>query len=295
MDIRQASVYFDTVQFQNYDFASETWTGSTFVAQFKESDDFLTIYNAPTRKRMLYCAPGQRPTSPVVRLLTTGEVFMVGALQEDTSFHNTHYRDVYSLHKPQAEAVIIRKTPEGPPSNPGWAIERVVQRTFADVQLRSLDENDSNKVFTHGHMIVILPSNTTLEPHDVVRVSGQMGQDYFVLERYMDSFLVGARAVARGDDRSDIVYRQHTGDLYVAQNNIKQYTNRNVTARIKYLGLDEGFEDLSRNAIQAMVRADFLGVTPRIDDVLIHEGREYTAKNIVRDVSSSEWQITCVY
>ena len=77
----QAARYFDLQDFENFDTATATWTGQVFKGQQKVSDKFSSIYHRPTRKAMLYCANDVTPAS-VIRNVSSGEVFMVGALQE---------------------------------------------------------------------------------------------------------------------------------------------------------------------------------------------------------------------
>lgn len=291
MDLFQATRYFDTLTFQDYDFASESWTGKTFTAQFKESDDFLTIYNAPTRKRMLYCDPSQRPDSPVIRVMTTGEVFIVGALQED-SMHETHYRDVFSLHKPTGTAEVIRRRPEGPPDNPGWAVERVVKRTFADVLLQSILVDERVTLYHHGIMTLILPRETPLEPHDVVRVDGPMGQDYFVLERFVEASMVACRAVARGDQRVNVLYRRFLTRTYTNQQSLPVYDDRQVTLRVVPITKEEVFGDVTADSLKFMVETTFLGLVPTMDDVVQYHGRDYRITRIWHDPSVEEWHLT---
>ena len=218
MDLFMTARYYDLLTFQDYDFAAQDW-GTTFQGQLKRGDQFLTIYHRPTRKRMLYTDGVEKPSSPVIRVVTTGEIFMVGSLQED-SHDNVHYRNIYAMTKPNGEARVYRKAPVGPPGDPGWAVRALVETTWADVELRSLNENEEEALIHHGHVIMTFPQNCQIEPLDTVELDGPLGQTYYALERYIDSSYVNVRAVARGGrveglcvpplDRPDL--RQPTGD-----------------------------------------------------------------------------------
>lgn len=296
MDLFQAAKRFDLLTVEQFDFASNSWTGPRIKAQLKRGDQFLSIYHRPTRKRMLFTSPDQAPSSPVIRIKRTGEIFMVGALQED-AHADVHYRNIYALTKPHARATIIRKIPQGPADNPGWAVPVVVQKTWADVELRSLTEDEDKSVYHHGHVVITTPSNSPLQPHDTIVIGGLLGQEYYVLERYVDSSLVNARAVARGDERIDIVYRQHTGETYDPASGmvLQSYTNRNVTARISPVAEEELKGDIVRDSIKMMVAASFIGIRPRMNDKITYQGHDYKVVKIDHNPLEDEYYVWANY
>ena len=94
--------------------------------------------------------------------METGEIFMIGAMQPD-AHDNTHYRNIYSMTIPNGVATVYRKAPAGPANNPGWAVQDTVETTWADVELRSLNENEDTALIHHGHFVVTLPINSSAE------------------------------------------------------------------------------------------------------------------------------------
>lgn len=291
MDIFQAARYFDLLRFENYDFSSGAWADTYFEGQLKKSDVFQTIYHRPTRKRMLFCAPYQEPASSVVRVCTTGETFMVGALQED-SHQNTHYRNVYALHKPEGPATITRLSPVGPSSNPGWAQRVFVEETFGDVELRSVNENEDNTLNHYGHFFVTLPSNCQVREQDTVVVGGK---DYYVLETYTDSSLCLARAVQHVDPRQNFTYWKYGPDTYSGGHVIPGGTNYNVTGRVGPVDAREIPGDIVATAIQVIIPVSWIGFEPGSDDKITIGTRQYSVYRIYHDFLKDEWVLTLKY
>lgn len=284
-----AAKYYDLLDYQNYDFATSTW-GTTFKGQLKLGDQFLSIYHRPTRKRMLYTDGTNNPSSPVIRVVTTGEIFMVGALQPD-AHDNTHYRNIYSLTKPHGVAQVWRKAPVGPSNNPGWATASVVETTWADVELRSLSEDEESSLLHHGHVVVTLPYNSKVEPLDTITITGVLGQTYYVLERYVDSNLINVRAVARDDELKNMVHRSYTGQTYVNQVVTPAYTNYNVTGRVGSVAQDEQINGITKESIKIFIKADWIGVVPKLKDLFVYAGMTYNVQKVSRDPLTLEWHI----
>ena len=290
MDLFMAAKYYDLVDFQNYNFSTSSW-GTTFKGQLKRGDQFLSIYHRPTRKRMMYTdGVANFPSSPVVRVVTTGEVFMVGALQPDVH-DNTHYRNIYSLTLPNGVAKVYRKAPVGPSNDPGWAVQSLVETTWADVELRSLNENEDTALLHNGHFVVTLPNNSIVEPLDTIEIGGNLGQTYYILERYIDSNLVNARAVARDDELVNFVYKSHTGQTYANQTVTQTYTNYNVTGRVAPVELEEQINGITANSIKVFIKTSWIGVIPKLKDVLVYGGQDFQVKTIKRDPLTTEWHI----
>ena len=291
MDLHQAAAYFDRLSFENYDFSTGDWARTYFQGQLKVSDKFQTIYHRPTRKRMLYCAPGQEPSSPVIRIRNTGEVWMVGALQED-SYQDTHYRSVFALHKPQGLAAITRLAPTGSSGDPGWATSAAVETTWIDFELRSTNENEEGFPFYRSHYFLTLPSNCQVQLYDLITYNGQ---PYFVTDVYDDSSLKLCRAAKHIDPRQNFVYRRRGADIYSGGQVSKSYTDYNVTGRIGPKKNDLGQMSLSSDEIVVRILEGWIGVEPDMEDVIQIYGKDYAIKQILRDPTQQEWSLTVCY
>lgn len=281
--------YFDLVDFQNYDFLSSTWT-TRFKGQLKRGDQFLSIYHRPTRKRMLYTDGTNNPSSSVVRVVTTGEIFMVGAIQPDVH-DNVHYRNIYAMTKPQGIAYVYRKAPTGPANNPGWAVKTLVETTWADVEIRTVNENEELSLIHDGHVILTLPIDTVAQPLDLILIDGLDTQYYRVLERYVDSNLINLRATSQEDELVDFVLKHHTGQSYANQQVIQTYTNYNVTGRVAAVAEEEMLPGYTESVIKIFIKGGWVGVTPSLKDKVVFRGQEYDVRKVVRDPLTLEWHV----
>lgn len=288
MDLFQASKFFDTQYFDQFNFALGDWTLKSLKGQLKKTDSFVEIWNRPTRKRILTCAPGQEPTSPVVRVPNTGEVFMVGAAHKDS--WDGYYRFIAGLHLVQGAAVLRRRAPAGPSNDPGWAVETVVMTTFADAELRSADENQDREIQHYGSFFVFLPANTPVLRNDTVEV---LGRTYFVLEWYYDAGLISARATVEPDARVDFVYISKGTEVYniATQTNTVPETSYNVTGRFKPRDESEQEENVLRKEAEVKILKSWIGVTPKINDVILYAGLRYEVEEVDQNALQDEWYL----
>lgn len=291
MDLFQTARYFDRQEFENYDFSAPGWRGDTFMGQLKLADKFQTIYHRPTRKRMLYCPPEVAP-SPVIRVGTTGEIFMVGSLQQD-SHANVHYRNVYALHRPAGIGVITRRAPAGPANNPGWAVETEVGPTWWDLELRSTNENEESTPFHRSFYFGTFPSNSAIQRFDLVTFEGL---PYFILDVYTDSSMRAARCAQHIDPRRDIVYRsRQLPDTYSGGQAVRNYIDYNVTARVGPAESEDSFSDVAAKSLMVRIQEGWIGVTPKLDDAVTVDGVTYVVKRVLRDPTMQEWNLEVSY
>lgn len=285
MDMFMAARYFDLTDFESYDFVSDSWTAGDFSGQLRLSDSFKTIYHRPTRKRMLSTAPDSPPLSTVIRVKLTQEVFILGALQEDVH-KNTHYRDTWALHKPRAKTTIYRTAPAGPANNPGWAAETVLETTFIDFELRSVNENEDQHLIPRGHYVATLPASSAIDRGDRVTVENET---FWCVEAYWDSSMRAARMVNRPTHWDNLVYRSFLGNVYTGGANSPTYADSNVTGRAGPLEYQEGRMDLNATNIKIMVNTSWIGVTPKLDDRVVWNSKEYKVYKVERDVLEDQW------
>lgn len=298
MDMFQVAKRFDLLDFEQYNFTDSTWDSlPIFKAQLKSADKFLSIYHRPTRKRMLYCAPDVAPTSTIIRVKVTGEIFIVGAVQSD-SHANVNYRVVYSLNKALGYGRLIRKVTSGPSNNPGWAVDTEILRTFVDAELRSLDEREDNKLYHYGHYILNFPAGTLVEEFDTFIVDQNFSSlptqnlSFYIFESYHDSGMVNARAVLRGDERVNVVYKVYTGQTYVNQQTSKVFQNRNVTGRLEAISKEELGGNVTHDSTKLVVSSLFLGdIVPKLEDELTYNGKTYRVVKVYHDPLKIEWHI----
>lgn len=288
MDIVQAAAYFDRQDFDTYNFTTSSWELNVFKGQLKRADDFVSIWNRPTRKRMLYTANGVTINSSVIRLPTTQEIYMVGHGFGD-SFSNVHYRTVTGLHQALGEMQVHRKTPVEVLGVKGWAVNALVKTTFGDLELRSVNEGQEASLYNYGSFFLFSPPDTALLRHDTVTLGGVT---YYVFEVYLDSGFCCARISSQPDERVDFVYTSVGTTVYntATQTTSSTDVTYNTTGKVKPLLVqDLRNSDVVRDRIQVMIIDSFISYTPKINDKITYLGTVYKVEVVQRDAGLQEW------
>lgn len=288
MDIRQVAKYFDTVVFDSN--SAGVWSLSSFTGQLKLADKFVSIWNRPTRKRMLYTAPGELPDASVIRINVTGEVLLVGTTHADLLF-NKHTRDVTGCHLPSGIATVSRTVPGASPSDPGWGTPTALPDTYADAELRSVVEDQNREIDNFGHYVMFFPRDYDLQRHDNVTLNGET---YHILETYTDSGYLCARSTVRPDERINFVYTKVGPPVYnpVTQTNTPVLTNYNVTGKFTMLSSQElGDSDILNKTGRVMIHEDFIGVVPAVNDQITIAGQKWRVVEASSDSLIREWYL----
>lgn len=288
MDIVQAAGYFDRQYFDAYDFSTESWELNVFTGQLKRADDFVSIWNRPTRKRMLYTAKDVVIPSTVIRLPTTQEIYMVGHGFGD-SFSNVHYRTTTGLHQAAATMQVYRKTPVEVLGVKGWATNTLVKTTFGDLELRSVGEGQEASLYNYGSFFLFSPSDSQIARHDTVVLEGTT---YYVFEVYVDSGFRCARVSSQPDERVNFTYTSVGSQVYnpATQTTSSTDTTYNTTGKIKPLIVqDLKNSDVVRDRVQVMIIDTFISYTPKIGDKIAYLGTTYTVEIVQRDAGLEEW------
>lgn len=289
MDMIRSARYFDR---QPFDALNDGfWTAPAFNGQLKISDKFTSMWNRGTRKRMVFVTPEvEQLVTPVIRVSGSSDVYMVGTPQRDF-YQNKHYRTTYNVQHIAGVAVVARRAPTGPSNNPGFAVSTTVSNTYADFELRSVDEDQDRKINNYGSYFVFLPSDIVLQRRDSITVNGRT---FYVLEHYPDSGLVCARATIKADDRVNVVYTSIGTPVYndLTSDVTSSDTAYNVTGRVvPYEQSDVNNTMIVDGKLRFMILKTWIGVVPKLNDRLTFGGIAYTVFNISQDSLGDEWHI----
>jgi hypothetical protein len=290
MELSDAASFFDTVAFDAYDFTSGFWNSNQFVGQLQEADSFVTLWNRPTRKRMLHTAPQEVIPSSVVRVSATGEIYMVGTAQSDI-LHDENYRRINGLHQPQGAAVHRRLTPVEVLGVSQWASNETIRNTFADVELRSVDENQNAKIDNYGQFLLFCPGDEALQRQDTVEVGGSV---YFVIEPYLDGGLACARVSLHPDERMNFVYKSFVSTAYDpnTQLNTPTFTSYNTTGKITSASAKVTMGSDVGETLDIMLHDRFISFEPKLEDEITFNGSTFRVSEKRRNSILSEWYLT---
>jgi hypothetical protein len=190
-----------------YSVATNSFTPEAFVGRVDIADRFLSNFNKPLRRRMLFSAPGTVfPASMTFRHPGTQQVYLIGQSRSDALAGDpTIQLSVCHLVTDDGTsssglAEVTRRQPAGPANDPGWLVTQTLPPTFVDFEFRtSSTEADSYELKT-GNYFGFVPSNTGLKEWDYITLHGK---SFRVIDVFPDSGLLGLRVDLEPDSRID--------------------------------------------------------------------------------------------
>lgn len=290
MDLTHAARFFQKDVFDSYDFNALGWRERDFKGKLKFAPESFSVNDLATRKRMLYCAPQEPPTSTVIRCVQTQAVYLVEGT-EHSLFNDVPYLQVYNLHTVVGAAELWRKAPTGPSNDPGWATNVKQQDTFADIGFdrTSTDQNDA--VNQYGFYTLYLPSDCSAIPHDTVTLQGVQ---YFLFDVYWEQGLRVAKVTKKPDPRVNAVYTVVVEGAYnpATLSPSKTKTNYNVTLEIEPRITGELVDQSAvQDVIKVLINSAWIGVIPKLNDEITALGKTYVVTRINQNKSRDQWEI----
>jgi hypothetical protein len=290
MDLAQSRRYFDAQVFDAYNFVGSSWNLAAFKGKLDLANPKVSLMNKGTRQRMLYVSPGQEPTSSVIRHAPTAQIFLVGTQSKD-DYKGAYLRDVIALHLVQNTAVLHRRAPVGPSNDPGFAVDAVIENTFADYEFRSDNEDQQNQINQWGSFNLFLPSSSSVREHDTLVIEGRT---FYIFDVYNDSGTRGAHATDRPDDRVNFVYTVLTNTSYdpAQLKPVQTTTPYNVTGEITpYTQQQDSNEVINKTKIKVMIKVAWIGVVPKLNDLVTYLGQDYRVTKIAQNKLQDEWHL----
>lgn len=292
MELSQVATYFDHEEFDAYTASNATWALKAFKGQLKPADFFVTIWNRPTRRRMLTTGPDQEPPTKIFRVRETGDVYLIGTIQRDV-MSGKHYRSTMNIHHAMGLAQIIRKYPDGAASNPGWNVEHVVQSTYIDLELRTQKDDAETEYQIYGNFYCFTPGDSPLQDEDYIRYNGK---DYWIEVVYEDSGYKVGRAMDKPDQRVNVVYNVLSSESYNDSTGAVTPTasSYNVTMKLfDFVVKEKG--DVSPNRVEqkAVIKTANLPntVTPKIGDTITSGSVTWRVVKTANDSLKNEWAL----
>lgn len=292
MDITQAAKFFNQDQFDSYDFLSKSWVLNDFQGKIKYAPESFSVNDLASRKRMLFTAPDNPPTSSVVRCNKINQIFLVEGVQPGL-FKDRPYLNVYNIHQTSGAAEIWRRAPAGPSNDPGWAINTKVEDTFSDAGFDRVPTDQADIVNQYGLYTLYFPSDSGVRAHDNVVLQGVT---YFLFDVFVEQGLRVARATNKPDARRDIVYVVVTNTAYdpATLSPGQTRTNYNVTAQIEPVAIQESDDpNVLKDMIKILIDATWIGVVPKANDEVKVFGKTYRVEKISRNPILDQWELIC--
>lgn len=211
MNLKRIALKHCNERMEAWDPVTETFIPDSFRARIDLTDRFLSNFNKPTRRRMLFADNEVVfPESRVFRHPGTKDVYLLGTTRQDARGGNP-YLGLTILQLVTDEpggtaglATITRKVVQGPPDDPGWLVDTVFAKSYVDTEfLTSTDEVATTDLRIERYN-AYLPLPIQPQEWDFMTLHGVK---YRVLDTYADSGFFALRIDHEDDYRSNFVLR----------------------------------------------------------------------------------------
>lgn len=209
MKLKKIALKFCNEKMEAWDPATETFTPDAFRARIDLTDRFLSNFNRPTRRRMMFADNEVVfPASRICRHPGTKDVYLMGVTRQDAR-NGQAYLGLTILQLVTDEpggtaglATITRRVAVGPPEDPGWLVDTVFARTYIDTEfLTSTDETETTDLRIERY-VAFLPMSVQPQEWDFLTLHGVQ---YRVLDTFSDSGFFSLRIDHEKDYRSNFI------------------------------------------------------------------------------------------
>lgn len=294
MNIGRVATHFNANEFEYLDPVTRQWVDG-FSGRLAASDRFLSNFNRPTRKRMLYTAFDlDLHDYDVVRLKTTGEVYLLGVSRKDTLWMDKVTQlTICHMVTPDLSAgiaAIDRPAVLGTGDDLGWVVMQPAGETYLDLELRTTAAEPGSKETQIGHYFGFAEARIDLRDGDRLTLNGVT---YVADEVAYDSGLRLLRLVNRDVHYVDMVFTIGSGTK-TYDRTTGQYTTvpstRNVSGILTDLhNSDDGFSKDSADYTEVRIELDHIGFEPKPNMVVELNGKSYTISYVQQAEYRRQW------
>lgn len=283
---------------EGFDEITGTFYPGAFVARIDLTDRFLSNFNKPLRRRMLFSRPGTVfPASGTFRHPGTGDVYLIGQSRQDALGGVPHVQlnvcHLVTEGSSSGLATLYRKAPIGPADDPGWLVDTMVTRCYMDLEFRtSANEADAFEVKV-SNFTAHLPENVTCEPWDFLDLHGKR---YRVIDVFSDSGFSAARADLEADPRSDFILHTKGPRTYNRATHELESEGRsyNVTGVLANYQDFSAWSTESAPYVDVVIEESHIGVRPVPDSMTLElEGRTRVIKQVSSQPGERQYRLRC--
>lgn len=285
--------------FEEWDDATQAFVPSEFRGRIDLTDRFLSNFNKPLRRRMLYSGAEQTmPASRVIRHPGTGDVYMLGQTRGD-AVEGQHYLNLTVCHlvteTPNGSsglATLYRRAPVGPEDNPGWLVEQQLGSAFVDMEFRTSASEPEMYEEKIANFFAFLPAHYQLKEWDFIELRGTR---YRVVDTFADSGLAGLRIDREPDTRVDLVIQGASARQYDKVNHrfVDTAVSANVTAVIVS---DHGFSSWAAEStpyLDISIEQEHIGFEPKPDMAVVLDGVSRLITSVSKPPLARQYRVRC--
>lgn len=288
-----------TEPMEAWDETLQAFVPGSFLGRIDLADRFLSNFNKPLRRRMLYTRPGtQFPQSFTFRHPGSGDIYLIGQGRQDAAAGNPYIQlNVCHLVTDvpggsSGLATLYRRAPSGPPENPGWLVEHEVKKAFMDIEFRtSAKEADTYEIVVENYY-AFLPRHIRCEEWDFLELQGKR---YRVVDVFADSGMSGLRVDEEVDPRINFVLHKPGTRTYNRTTHEYEVTSTsfNVTGvPVKYHEFPTWSSE-SVSYIDVFIDREHIGFRPEAGQFLEFEGRKREIKQVSTQPGERQYRLRC--
>lgn len=284
-----------------WDPVTETFIPSAFLARIDLTDRFLSNFNKPTRRRMLFAAHDTVfPESRTFRHPGTKDVYLLGVTRQDALEGNPYLGLTICQLVTDVPgggsglATITRKVVQGPPDNPGWLVDTVVGRCYIDTEFRTSADEQGTTDLKIENYYAFAPITMTFQAWDFVELHGVK---YRVVDTFSDSGLSGLRIDHESDVRSDFVMEVIGDRQYdrVAHQYVDIKTSYNVTGVMQNYNDFAVWSSDADDYVDVYFEADHLPFAPVAGKTWLYlNGAKREVKRVTTQSGHRQYTLRCV-
>lgn len=294
MKLSRIATHFNAPEFEYLDPTTRQWMEG-FSGRLAISDRFLSNFNRPTRKRMLYTGYDVDLSSwDVARLKSTGEIYLLGVSRRDTFKTNgTTQLTVCHMVTPGLSAgvaAIERPTVAGSGDDLGWVVMQPVAESYLDLELRATSREPGSKEVEVGSYYGFAEAHGDIVKGDRMTLNGI---PYVVDEVAYDSEFKMLRMTDRDVHYVDMVFTIATGTP-VRNRVTGEYETAEVTRNVSGLWVDlhdtnNGFSPDAVDYSEVRISVDHIGFDPKPDMAVQLDGKAYTVAYVELAEYRRQW------
>lgn len=289
-----------TEPMEAWDDDTQQFIPDAFMGRIDLSDRFLSNFNKPLRRRMMFSEPGTTlPASRTIRHPGTKDVYLLGQTRGDAIGGN-HYLNLTVLHlvtdtpnMSSGLATIYRKAPEGPADDPGWLVERELGKAFIDLEFRtSANEPDMLDTKVENYFC-FAAAKWIFQPWDFLELHGHR---YRVVDTFADSGLAGTRVDLEPDTRADFVIHTEGERVYDRTTHtwVVSQTAHNVTGVIPNYNAFSHWTSEAETYIDVVVEVAHIGFRPVAGVTTVElEGLRRVVTHVSSQAGERQYRLRC--
>lgn len=294
MFLNQVATHYLAPVFEMLDPVTRQW-GQTLNGRLDATDRFLSNYNRPTRKRMMYLDFAEDASAyDVARHKLTGEIYLLGVERRDQQLGSPTIQllicHLATPGKSAGVATVQRSTVLGEGDDLGWVQMVDDGEAYIDLELRTTSVEPGSSESEIGRYYCFSEAQKDFFPGDRLELNGT---PYVVDDAAYDSGFRMLRLTARDVHWVHTVFRWQGADR-VYNRDTGQFDSTSYERNVSGLWVSdtdayEGFATSVSDSSKFRVQKEHIGFTPTPGMKVTIASRERTVTTVGQEEYRGQW------